>query len=303
MDINLEYYKTFYYVAKYGSTTKAADKLYNNQPNVTRSIKNLEKLLGCRLFERSNRGMKLTCEGQVLYERVKLVIKELELAMKDLEDLKQLEKGSIAIATTEIALHGILLSVLKKYRREYPNIKLTISNQTTTDALRSVRDGEADIALVTGISQADELDMIHLRDFEEVPVCSEAYEELLGCEVSLEAISRYPIVALNENTVHYKFYEELFCDKELVFKADIQTASIDQILPVVACDLGVGFIPEFYYREVSNYTNIRKIKLLDKIPTRGIFLVKRKNIFGSVAVRRMEEQIMSLFHGEALENH
>ena len=64
MNIPYDYYKTFYYVALYRSFTKAAEIMLANQPNVTRTIKNLEMLLGCRLFVRSNRSVSLTPEGE-----------------------------------------------------------------------------------------------------------------------------------------------------------------------------------------------------------------------------------------------
>ena len=59
MDINFEYYKIFYYVAKYGNITKAAAALGSNQPNVTRIMKLLEAQLNCRLFVREPRGISL----------------------------------------------------------------------------------------------------------------------------------------------------------------------------------------------------------------------------------------------------
>ena len=64
MNISYDYYKIFYYVAKSGSVSRAAKLLLNNQPNLTRTIKNLEGQLGCPLFLRTNRGMKLTDEGE-----------------------------------------------------------------------------------------------------------------------------------------------------------------------------------------------------------------------------------------------
>ena len=64
MNISYDYYKIFYFVARYGSFTRAAEVLMNNQPNITRSIKNLEGELGCTLFVRSNRGVTLTAEGE-----------------------------------------------------------------------------------------------------------------------------------------------------------------------------------------------------------------------------------------------
>ena len=56
MNISYDSYRVFYYVAKYHSFTQAAVVLMNNQPNVTRTIKNLEQALGCKLFIRSSRG-------------------------------------------------------------------------------------------------------------------------------------------------------------------------------------------------------------------------------------------------------
>ena len=60
MYISYEYYRVFYYVAKCGNLTKAAQMLQNNQPNLTRAIRNLEAEIGCPLFSRTNRGMILT---------------------------------------------------------------------------------------------------------------------------------------------------------------------------------------------------------------------------------------------------
>lgn len=64
MTSNFEYYRIFYYVAKYGNLTRAASALNTSQPAVTRTIHKLEDDLGCRLFIRSKMGMELTAEGQ-----------------------------------------------------------------------------------------------------------------------------------------------------------------------------------------------------------------------------------------------
>lgn len=58
-----DYYRIFYYVAKYKSFSKAAKFLHNNQPNITRCMNIMESELGCTLFIRSHRGIKLTPEG------------------------------------------------------------------------------------------------------------------------------------------------------------------------------------------------------------------------------------------------
>ena len=70
MTSNFEYYRIFYYVAKYGNLTRAASALNTSQPAVTRTIHKLEDDLGCRLFIRSKMGMELTAEGKALHHCV-----------------------------------------------------------------------------------------------------------------------------------------------------------------------------------------------------------------------------------------
>ena len=70
-NVNLEYYRIFYHVAKYENFTKAARILGSNQPNVTRAMNRLEEEIGCVLFIRTNRGIRLTPEGEHLYAYVK----------------------------------------------------------------------------------------------------------------------------------------------------------------------------------------------------------------------------------------
>ena len=63
MSISYEHYRTFYYVGKYENLTIAAKFLFSSQPNISRTIALLEREYGCRLIERSNRGVKLTPEN------------------------------------------------------------------------------------------------------------------------------------------------------------------------------------------------------------------------------------------------
>ena len=112
MEVTYDYYRIFYYAAKYKSFSQAATILMSNQPNVTRAIHNLESQLGCRLFIRSNRGAELTPEGERLYSHVAIAYDHLHAAELELENEKKLEQGTVTIGVSEIALHLLLLPVL-----------------------------------------------------------------------------------------------------------------------------------------------------------------------------------------------
>ena len=115
MGANYEYYRIFYYVAKYQSLTKAANILCSNQPNITRCMNKLEQELGCRLLLRSSQGVTLTPEGKRLYEHVAVACEHIRAAEKELSGSRSLETGSISIGASETALHVMLLQKLKAF--------------------------------------------------------------------------------------------------------------------------------------------------------------------------------------------
>lgn len=86
MDITYDYYRIFYYVTTYKSFSKAAKVLGSNQPNITHFMNNLENQLGCRLFVRSNRGVTLTQEGELLYQHVRIAYQQLHAAEVELAE-------------------------------------------------------------------------------------------------------------------------------------------------------------------------------------------------------------------------
>ena len=142
MYISYDYYRIFYYVASCGSVSRAAAELRNNQPNLTRAIKNLETELGCALFLRTNRGMKLTPEGERLFAHIRVAFQQIERGETELQELRELRRGSVTIAASEIALRSMLLPVLQEFRRLHPDITLKISNHTTPQAIEALEAGE-----------------------------------------------------------------------------------------------------------------------------------------------------------------
>ena len=119
MNISYEYYRVFYYVAKYRNLTRAADALLNNQPNVTRTVKKLEEALGCTLLIRSNRGISLTPEGERLYSHVRIAVEQLQAGEEALSQRLSVQHGAVTVGVTEVALRCMLLPVLNAFHRQF----------------------------------------------------------------------------------------------------------------------------------------------------------------------------------------
>ena len=106
---NLEAYKVFYYVAKCGSVTKAAGELSISQPAVSQAVKQLENTLDVSLFHRAAKGVRLTGEGELLYSYVAKGYEQIELGVKKVHQMQNMELGEVRIGASDMTLQFYLL--------------------------------------------------------------------------------------------------------------------------------------------------------------------------------------------------
>ena len=295
MYISYDYYRIFYYVASCGSVSQAAAQLRNNQPNLTRAIKNLESELGCTLFQRTNRGMHLTPEGERLFEHIRIAIRQIERGEAELQELRALRRGSVTISASEIALRGILQPVLREFRCRHPEVTLKISNHTTPQAVEALKNGLADLAVVTTpLTPENGLTFRCLRTVRECAVCA-GFPELYGRPVTPEELLRYPIVSLGAQSTSYQLYSGFFAAHGLHFSPDIEAATADQILPLVEAGLGIGFVSEDF---LHGATGLHALALTSPLPAREICAVKRTEQPLSLAAQELERLLDACSAGE-----
>lgn len=293
MSINYDYYRIFYYVAKYKSFTQAASALVNSQPNITRAIKNLEQELGCTLFTRTSRQVRLTPEGEALYRHVSVAFEQLQAGEEEIAKGKGLDGGVLRIAATEVALHTFLLPVLKQFRSQYPGVHIKLMNDSTPAAISDLESGLADLAVVTTPAEITKsLRSLPLTNVQEVAVCGSAYTTLTHSPISLAELLEYPIISLVEQSGTYRFYSQLFADHRLIFEPDIEAATADQILPMVKANLGIGFVPSAFLRREDMETSVFTIPLTEQIPLREVCLLLSTTHPLSPAARELKESLL-----------
>lgn len=293
MNVNFEYYKIFYYVAKYGNFTKAASVLNGSQPNVTRAINCLEQEVNCKLFVRTNRGVFLTPEGERLYTRVAASMIQLQLAEEELADSVGLEHGSISIGASEIALNIYLLQRLKKFHMSYPGVRLKLCNHSTPQAVRSVKSGEIDFAIVTTPLDYDmSLKAVRLKEFNDVLVGGRSFYGLGSHKLSISDIKKYPFICLGKDTTTYEFYYNLFNKHGVELTPDTEAATTDQVLPLVESELGLAFLPEEMVEKALKNNDIVKLELDEDIPRRYVCMIYDSKRPISVAAQKFKKILL-----------
>ncbi len=292
MNINYDYYRVFYYVAKYQNFTQAANIAMSNQPNITRTIKNLENALGCTLFVRSNRGVQLTPEGKKLYAHIQIAVEQIQAGEAELSMDKELKSGIVSIGASEIALRCFLLPVLKDYQQRYPSVRLRVSNHSTPQAIAALKSGLVDIALVTtSAGSLKTLKAEKIKEIQDVAVCGSAFSTLAGRQLELADISKLPIISLGTQTKTYEFYFAWFLRHGLPFSPEIEVSTANQILPMVKSNLGIGFVPQEFLTE-EDLHHVIPLQLKENIPPRSICYIKRTDQPLSIAAKELEQMVL-----------
>ena len=305
MSVSYEYYKIFYYVAKYRSFNKAAAVLSNSQPNISRSITNLEAELNCKLFNRSNRGVTLTDSGRELFAHVEAACKHFDMAEDIIRSTSELKSGILSIGfsigLTPSIMRYMIFPAMSIFHKEYPEIRFKIVTESSPALIAGVSEGLVDIAFITTSSdkkrEAGSLVKTVMHTYQDTFIAGMDYKELEGKKVSLKELMNYPLISLWHENETYSIYHEFFAKHGLVFNPAIQTTSTGQILGYTKGNLGIGWIHPKEAELAIDEKKVFRIDVIEKMPKRYIAVVQDKNmdkkavsIFEEILVKYVKEQ-------------
>ncbi len=302
MSAFFEYYKIFYYVAKTGNITKAARLLEVTQPSVTKSIHGLENQLGCRLFVRSKKGVFLTREGRLLFQKIQPACELIFSAEDDLEAIRKMQSGIMRIGANELTFTSWLLPHIKAFKRRFPDVRIKIENLSSGSVPDVLTGGAIDFAVLSSPvidGQRREypgLDVKFVEQFQDIAVCGQEYFYLTGRTMKLHEFTELPLVSMPEGASTRIFYNELFEKHKLIFKPDIELASVDQITRAIRESLGVGFIPESVAADGIRDGSLRKLELEEEIPIRYNCIISVRNNPPGMAAQEFIRQFDDVRH-------
>lgn len=136
--LELRHFNYFMAVAEELHYRKAAEKLFISQPGLSRQIKQMEEILGVKLFNRSKKKVSLTEAGQYLKEEVQFILNHLEITKKQLKLIDEGNSGELRIGFLGSAMQQVIPELLLGLRDAYPSIKTSLeelSNQAQVNAI------------------------------------------------------------------------------------------------------------------------------------------------------------------------
>ena len=272
---NLEYYKVFYYAARFGSLTMAGTELSISQPAVSQALKQLESALMVKLFVRSARGIRLTPEGEILYRHVKAGYEQILLGEKKLSSMLRLDYGELRIGASDMTLKFYLLPLLEAYHEKFPGIKVTVTNAPTPETLDLLRQGKIDFGAVSMPFQAGgELTVTPVKEIEDVFVAGRRFIQYKNHMLDLQELEKLPVISLEGKTSTRSYLDGFLGKSGIRICPEFELATSDMIVQFALRGLGIGSVVKDFAAEYLEDGRLFELRFNKIIPKRQICVVR-----------------------------
>lgn len=251
MERNLSLYYIFYMVAENENISYAAKQLYISQPAVSKAIQKLEDNFNTKLFERSSRGVLLTESGKILYEAAKKAFDCFREAENKIKRIKNMEEGQLRIGASTTVCKYLLLPKLEQFIKQYPNIKITISCQSTFQTVRMLEENKLDMGFVGAVKKHKDIRFYPILHIQDVFVASPAYLERINkdCYIEKKYLQNANIMLLEEENISRKYVEEYFKKYHISINQILEVGTMDLLIEFAKMGLGIACVIQQFVQE------------------------------------------------------
>jgi DNA-binding transcriptional LysR family regulator len=288
--MELHQLEAFEAVAAHRSFTRAAEALFLTQPAVTRQIAALESELKTRLFDRLGRTVRLTAAGEALHRYAEQIVRLSREAHDAVADIEVGGAGRLAVGASSTLATYVLPDLLRRFRETHPApVEIAVHTGVSARVLEMVREGSADIGLVTGAAEetADPvLTITVLADYETCVVVPPGHPLAGAGAVRAADLSGSPLILMEAGTNLRTYVDRLLSAAGVEEQVALELDNVEAIKRMIQADLGISLLPEVSVRAEVEAGRLVALPLAD-VPRahRRIALAHRRDKYLPAALR------------------
>lgn len=268
MALNLHHLRIFRRVAELGGFSRAAESLRLSQPAVSKSVRELERQLETSLFDRTSGAPRLTAAGVALFERARELFAVERLAEEELRTLRGLESGVLRIAASTTVVTYLLPAYLARFHAAHPQVTLRVASANTRDVARALIERRAEIALVEGPVDDDQLEVVPWREDELVIISHPGHPLAARRRVRLANLANESFVVRERGSGTRRVADEALAAHGVYLRIALQLASTEAIKQSVAEGLGLAIVSR---AAIADQLALGRVAV---IPLRGVVLAR-----------------------------
>ena len=266
--------ETFLEVAKLSSFSRAAERRFRTQPAISSQIRSLEEEVGARLLDRSGGRVALTAAGKVFQKYAEETIEQRRVMMVALAEMHRVPRGEIVVAANEGTCLHILPEVFAEFKRQYPNVAVSVKRSEHQKILESLIENSSDFGVVSMPIKDKRYTVVPIHR-DELVVITPVNHPLTACpEAALADVAKYPLLLPKLGRTRDAL-ETLFHEHRLKPIVSMELDSTELTKRFVAANVGIGFIPRSNVAEDVKAKVLAALKVSEVVLQRDLALVFR----------------------------
>lgn len=243
MNITLRQVSAFAAVAELGSFTAAATRLHLTQSALSVLVRELERQLGTRLFDRHTRRVLLTETGAALLPRAERLLVDVEQATADVAAVRDKRRGRLRLAMPQLIASTLGAQAIAAFHRRHPDIDIELHDTPTDQLVARVLSGDAELAIGVEVPSGDDIERrVLLRDRHWL-VCPPSHRLAQLKRVRWQDLQGEPFIAPTRDFM--RWLEPVLPSPELRPAVAHTVAYVSTALGLVAAGLGVTMVPTY----------------------------------------------------------
>ncbi len=273
--IDLTSLQLFVAVCELGSIGKAAEREFIAPSAVSKRLSDLESSLGTTLLYRHTRGVDLTPAGESLLHHARSVMFSLEKMQGELSEYADGVRGHVRVHASISAIVQFLPEDLGAFIRQHTEIKIDLEEHLSTEVVRAVQEGAADLGVCNTAEGTGELQTRPYRQDRLVLIVPKGHVLTTQRAINFEEALTFDHVGLHANSSIFLAMRQAAAQLGRTIKLRIHVTGLDAMCRMIHNGLGVGVMPQRAFELMHGVGELESVALQDTWAHRQIELVAR----------------------------
>ncbi len=281
-----------------GNMSRASEVLYASQPTISLQIKKLESEFKVKLFERRGPKLKITTEGEILYNIACPLVQGIDHLKDNFHGQSDnLTSGELAIAAEEATLLYTLPEPINQFVTKYSGIRLKMENVSGRDGLELLKDEEVDFTVTSMLEVPKQFDYMPFISYPTVLITPLDHPLTKLDKVTIKDIGEYGLVLPPSHFSSWRLTKMVFALKGVNYKVALQAGGWEVIKRYVGIGLGVSIITTICITD-EDKEKFAIIPLDDYFPNRKYGVLTRKGKPLSLPAQRFIEILQNHYENK-----
>jgi DNA-binding transcriptional LysR family regulator len=297
----LKQLRAFCHAARTGSVSAAAEQICLSQPTVSLQIQALEREFDTLLFERRGPKIKLTPEGELLYELAQPLVEGMDKLHETFStQCGRVDQGVLNIAAGESTILYILPEPVRRFTQQHPGIEIKLHNVTGRDGLAMLRADAADLAVGSMIEVPDDISYRPVVTYGPKLITPVDHPLAGKASVTLEEIAPFGLILPPRHLSTWRTVDLVFRQHKLGYSVTLEAGGWEVIKKYVELGLGISIVTDVC---LTGEEALASIPVEQYFPKRSYGIVLRRGKFLSPQAKRFLEVVDEAFADREVEPH